>query len=157
MKTNPPPDHPNVIGFPPVLALSSAAISGGLAYFFSWPIGQNIVARPIGVVLALAAGALAISAARTMRAGGTNINPSEPALAIVRGGPFRLTRNPMYLALCLLHASLGFFLNNWLPVATTAALWAVLHFGVVLREERYLEAKFGGSYLDLKRNVRRWI
>jgi protein-S-isoprenylcysteine O-methyltransferase Ste14 len=104
-----------------------------------------------------AAGSLAIWAAATMRAGGTNINPSEPAPTSVRGGPFRFTRNPMYLALVLLHASLGFFINNWLPVATTSVLWAVLHFGVVRREERYLEAKFGESYLGLKRSVRRWL
>ena len=48
-------------------------------------------------------------------------------------------------------------MNNWIPVAFAVLLGAVLHFGVVLREERYLEAKFGESYLELKRGVRRWL
>jgi protein-S-isoprenylcysteine O-methyltransferase Ste14 len=157
MNTNPPPDHPNVIGFPPLLALSSAVASSAFAYFIPMPIAENMGARLVSGALALAAGALATWAARTMRSAGTNIDPGEPALTIVRGGPFRFTRNPMYLALCLLHAALGFLLNNWLPVAATAVLWAVLHFGVVLREERYLEAKFGETYLTLRRSVRRWI
>ena len=156
---NPPkkPDNAGVIGFPPAIALISGLTSGGLAYFLPMPIAAVPVARSIGAVLAVAAGILVAWAARTLRTGGTNINPSEPALAIVRGGPFRYTRNPMYLSMCLLHAALGFFLNNAIPVAFTAVLGAVLHYGVVLREERYLEAKFGETYLDLKRSVRRWI
>jgi protein-S-isoprenylcysteine O-methyltransferase Ste14 len=146
-----------VIAFPPFILLASGVTSGGMALLLPLPVAPNPIARLIGGGLALAAGGLVAWAMRTMRAGGTNIDPGEPALAIVRGGPFRFTRNPMYLSMCLLHASLGFLLNNWIPVAATGVLAAVLNFGVVVREERYLEAKFGERYLALKRSVRRWI
>ncbi len=63
----------------------------------------------------------------------------------------------MYLALCLLQVALGFFLNDWLSLLFVVPLFLILHFGVVLREEKYLAAKFGEPYLELKRGVRRWI
>jgi protein-S-isoprenylcysteine O-methyltransferase Ste14 len=63
----------------------------------------------------------------------------------------------MYLSLCLLQCALGFFMNSWITLAFVVVLGAILHFGVVLREERYLEAKFGEPYRELKRSVRRWI
>ena len=157
MKAETPTDHPNVIAFPPFITLVSGVVSGGLALWLPLKLAENWLAQSIGGILGLAAGVLVISAERVMRAVGTNINPREPALAIVRGGPFRFTRNPMYLSMMLLHVALGFFMNNWIPVAFTGVLGAVLHFGVVLREERYLEAKFGESYASLKRSVRRWI
>ncbi len=105
----------------------------------------------------LLAPALAFSALLTMRAAGTNVDPAKPALAIVRAGPFRFTRNPMYLPLCLLQVALGFFLNDWITLLFVVPLALILHYGVVLREERYLTGKFGEPYLQLKRDVRRWF
>jgi protein-S-isoprenylcysteine O-methyltransferase Ste14 len=92
-----------------------------------------------------------------MKAAGTNVDPGKPALAIVRGGPFRFTRNPMYLALCFLQIALGFFLNDWITLMFVGPLVLIFHYGVILREERYLTAKFGEPYLQYKREVRRWI
>jgi protein-S-isoprenylcysteine O-methyltransferase Ste14 len=158
VKTNPPSrDHPNVIAFPPGLLLGSAVVSAALGVWVPMTIANYRWCWPLGAVLALTAGGLAKWAEHVMRTGGTNIIPNQPALVIVRDGPFRFTRNPMYLSLCLLQASLGLFMNNWLTLGFTAVLGAVLHFGVILREERYLAAKFGEPYLDLKRRVRRWI
>ena len=85
------------------------------------------------------------------------IDPAKPALTIVRGGPFRFTRNPMYLALCLLQIALGFFLNDWITLLFVVPLALILHYGVILREEKYLTAKFGEPYLQLTRDVRRWF
>ncbi|HZP60990.1 MAG TPA: isoprenylcysteine carboxylmethyltransferase family protein, partial [Opitutaceae bacterium] len=116
-----------------------------------WP------SRLAGILLATGAAALAIWAARMMRAAGTNIRPDLPALTVVRAGPYRFTRNPMYLALCVLQLALGFALNDWSVLLAVIPLALILHFGVVRREERYLEAKFGEQYLALKRKVRRWL
>ena len=110
-----------------------------------------------GIVFIILAPTLALSAFRTMKSAGTNVHPSEPALTIVRSGPFRFTRNPLYLALCLLQIALGFFLNDWITLLFVVPLTVIFHYGVVLREERYLTAKFGESYLQYKREVRRWI
>ena len=63
----------------------------------------------------------------------------------------------MYLALCVLQVGLSFLLNDWIALLFVIPLALVLHYGVILREERYLEATFGEEYLALKREVRRWI
>lgn len=157
MKSQDTQDNPGVIAFPPLIWLVGAVLSSLAHYFFPSRMMSSGVSLPIGIALAIVAPSLAIWAALVMKAAGTNVNPSQPALLIVRRGPYRFTRNPMYLAICLLQVALGFLLNDWLSLAFVIPLALVLHFGVILREERYLEAKFGDPYLALKRDVRRWI
>src|SRR5207245_5010428 len=91
-----------------------------------------------GIVLVIVAPTLALSAMVAMKKVGTNVNPAKPALAIARGGPYRFTRNPMYLALCLLQVALGFFLNDWITLIFVVPLVLILHYGVILSEERSL-------------------
>ena len=117
----------------------------------------RVVSRGVGIGLFIIAPLLALPAMWQMKAAGTNVHPSEPSTTIVRGGPYRFTRNPMYLALTLLQIGVAFLLNDAITLLFAAALALILHFGVILREERYLEAKFGEEYLALKRSVRRWI
>jgi protein-S-isoprenylcysteine O-methyltransferase Ste14 len=150
-------DNPGVIAFPPLIWLMNAVISVLVHLLIRLPIMSYGICLVCAVVLIILAPTLALSALRTMKAGGTNVHPSEPTLTIVRGGPFRFTRNPMYLALCLLQLALGFFLNDWITLLFVVPLALILHYGVVLREERYLAAKFGEPYLQYKREVRRWI
>jgi protein-S-isoprenylcysteine O-methyltransferase Ste14 len=152
-----PPDNPGVIAFPPLIWLLNAVTSVLVHLFVRLPIMRYSFCLACGIVFVVVAPSLALSALRTMKADGTNVHPSEPALTIVRDGPFRFTRNPMYLALCLLQVALGFFLNDWITLLFVVPLALIFHYGVVLREERYLTAKFGGPYLQYKREVRRWI
>jgi protein-S-isoprenylcysteine O-methyltransferase Ste14 len=151
------PDNPGVIAFPPLIWLVNAVISVVVHLFVQIPIMRYGICLVCGIVFIIVAPTLALSAFRTMKSAGTNVDPSEPALTIVRGGPFRFTRNPLYLALCLLQIALGFFLNDWITLLFVVPLTVIFHYGVVLREERYLTAKFGESYLQYKREVRRWI
>ena len=107
-------DNPGVIAFPPVIWLSGAVIST-LVHFFviRLPITTNYrISLVCGIALIVVAPALAVSAVITMLRAGTNVDPAKPAVTIVRSGPFRFTRNPMYLALCFLQIALGFFLNS---------------------------------------------
>jgi len=127
------------------------------ALSFPMRIMRYSVSLSLGVVLTVVSASLAIWAGRIMKAAGTNVRPDRPALTIVRDGPYRFTRNPMYLSLCLLQLGLGFVLNGWMPLLSAVPLMLILHFGVILREETYLEAKFGEQYLAFKREVRRWI
>jgi protein-S-isoprenylcysteine O-methyltransferase Ste14 len=157
LKTNQPPNNPGVIAFPPLIWLVNAVISVLVHQFIRVPIMSYRICLVCGTVFIVLAPALALSALRTMKAAGTNVHPSEPALTIVRDGPFRFTRNPMYLALCLLQIALGFFLNDWITLFFVVPLAVIFHYGVILREERYLTAKFGEPYLRYKREVRRWI
>jgi protein-S-isoprenylcysteine O-methyltransferase Ste14 len=151
-------DNPRVIAFPPLIWLVSVVISA-LVHFFviRVPIMSYGACVVCGILLTILAPALALSALVTMKKAGTNVNPAEPTLTIVRGGPYRFTRNPMYLALCLLQVALGFFLNDWITLLFVVPLAVIMHYGVILREERYLTEKFGEPYLELKREVRRWI
>jgi len=151
------PDNPGVIAFPPLIWLVNAVISVLVHLFVHIPIMRYGICLVCGIVFIILAPTLTLSAFRTMKSAGTNVHPSEPALTIVRGGPFRFTRNPLYLALCLLQIALGFFLNDWITLLFVVPLTVIFHYGVVLREERYLTAKFGESYLQYKREVRRWI
>jgi protein-S-isoprenylcysteine O-methyltransferase Ste14 len=150
-------DSPGVIAFPPLLFL--AAVVSGLALHFvaSDRIGHRAICIPLGIVLALVSGTIATSARATMTKAGTNVRPDRPALAIVRDGPYRYTRNPMYLSLCILQVGLGFLVGGWTIIACVVPLALVLHFGVILREERYLERKFGEIYTQYRNGVRRWI
>jgi protein-S-isoprenylcysteine O-methyltransferase Ste14 len=157
LKTDQPLDNPGVIAFPPLIWLVNAVISVMVHLVIRLPIMRYGICLVCGIVFILLAPTLALSALIIMKAAGTNVHPSEPALTIVRGGPFRFTRNPMYLALCFLQVALGFFLNDWITLLFVVPLALILHYGVVLREERYLTAKFGAPYLQYKRDVRRWI
>jgi protein-S-isoprenylcysteine O-methyltransferase Ste14 len=151
-------DNPGVIAFPPLIWAVGAVISALVHFFVSQvPITSYGVCLVCGIVLVILAPTLAISALLTFKKAGTNVDPAKPALTIVRGGPFRFTRNPMYLALCLLQVALGFFLNDWITLLFVVPLALILHYGVILREERYLTDKFGEPYLQLKREVRRWL
>ena len=150
-------DNPGVVAFPPLIFAAFAAVGIAIHFIAPLPLLPHWPARVVGIALILLEGTLALWARRVMVAAGTNIRPDLPALAIVRDGPYRFTRNPMYLSLCLLQIAVGLMVDDWVPLLLVIPLGLVLHFGVVLREERYLEAKFGEHYLDLKRRVRRWL
>lgn len=150
------PDHPGVIALPPlIMAVNTAA---GVVAHWIWPLALLPVwpARVAGALLVAAAGGLAIWAKRSMDRAGTAIKPSLPTTALVTDGPFRHTRNPMYVSLCVLHLGIALLVNGLLPVLFLLPLALTLHFGVIRREERYLSAKFGDTYLGYQRRVRRW-
>jgi protein-S-isoprenylcysteine O-methyltransferase Ste14 len=90
-------DHPKIVAFPPLLWLIGATVSA-LVHFFVFSI--RILPQPfaliLGIVCMVVGPSLALPALFTMRAAGTHANPAKPALLIVRGGPYRFTRNPMY-------------------------------------------------------------
>jgi protein-S-isoprenylcysteine O-methyltransferase Ste14 len=83
---------------------------------------------------------------------------ARPAfLTIVTHGPFRLSRNPIYLANSLAYLGLTLVFNTPWPLLLILPMLAILYWGIIRREERYLEAKFGEPYLSYKACVRRWI
>ena len=150
-------DHPGVIAFPPLIFAACATVGILLHFVFTIRVMKHSASVSVGVFLSVVSAALAIWAARVMKTAGTNVRPDRPTLTIVRSGPYRFTRNPMYLSLSLLQLALGFGLDGWIPLLFALPLILILHFGVILREERYLAAKFGEPYLAYKREVRRWL
>jgi len=111
----------------------------------------------LGTLLAIVGLAIGSPAFLGMLRAHTNIDPSRPATALVTSGTFRISRNPLYLSMVLLYvgAALSYRLTAALVVLPIALV--LLHFGVIRREERYLEGKFGDQYRDYRSHVRRWI
>ena len=152
---------PNSSGvmFPPPL-LHLATLVAGLALHFAFPQGflpetwmQLVTGLPfIGISVALVASAL-----RTMRRAGTDANAYKPTTAIVVDGPYRFSRNPMYLSFTALYIGIAFAVDALWPFVLLPMALVGISLGVIKREERYLEQKFGQEYLQYKGRVRRWI
>ncbi|MGU2501274.1 methyltransferase family protein [Pseudomonas aeruginosa] len=108
--------------------------------------------------LRFAAGALMmIAAAGLFRRLGTNIPPSRPTTLIATTGPYRWTRNPMYLGMALIYAGLAVGFDGPIAFALLPLVLVAIQTQVIAREERYLEAKFGDDYRRYKAEVRRWL
>jgi len=153
-------DNAGVIAPPPLIAL--AAVLLGLALDWLLPAYVLTVLLSywervfIAVILIGAGAALAIPALRGFRSAGTHVEPWKASTVLVTGGIFGRLRNPMYVGLTLLLAGLSIFLaSDWMLVMTIVFM-PVIHFGVVKREERYLEAKFGDAYRAYKASVPRY-
>ena len=142
---------------PPVVYLSS--IGSGLLVHLPWPVRvlPEAASVPVGATIVLVAVALFISAVRTLRQAGTPVPGNRPTTAIVRAGPYRFSRNPVYLAFTLLQAGLAAWVNSLGLLLTLVPAFALMALLVIPREERYLEARFPSEYLAYKRVVRRWI
>ncbi len=126
-------------------------------WVWPWPLGPYRYVLPAGVLLAALVGVSVVSILRAFKRHDTSPDPKEETTAIVDTGPFRFSRNPAYLAAGALQAVLGLLFNNvWVLLMIIPAM-IVIHKVVVLREEAYLEDKFGEAYLDYKSRVRRWI
>jgi protein-S-isoprenylcysteine O-methyltransferase Ste14 len=154
----PTPDVANVGPLrPPFVYLASIVL--GMLLHFVWParLVSASVSTPLGVVVTLLAVALFVSAVRTLRAAGTPIPGNRPTMAIVRTGPYRFSRNPIYLAFTLFQIGLSFWVNSLALLATLIPVVALMSLIVIPREERYLEARFPSEYLPYKASVRRWL
>ena len=87
----------------------------------------------------------------------TTVNPYASASALCIDGPFRYSRNPIYLGDWLILIGIALLMNTFWPLVFAPLIWLTLRFGVIRYEEAHLEAKFGNAYRDYKTRVRRWI
>lgn len=142
---------------PPVVYLVLIALGAALEYFWRLPFVPAALAVPLGILLVAAAVVLFVGSVGKFRAAGTPVPGNQPTTAIVRMGPYRFSRNPIYLAFSLLHLGTAIWVNSLWLVATLVAATAVMALVVIPREEQYLEKHFGADYLDYKRSVRRWV
>ncbi len=147
----------HIVAPPPVIYLISLAI--GLLVHWLYPV--QVLPTPfaigIGLLLIAAAGPIVISALRAFSRAKTTFGFRKPASAIVTNGPYRFSRNPSYVSLTLLFGGIALMVNSlWMLLMVVPAV-TVIHFGVIKREERYLEAKFGDEYREYKTAVRRWV
>ena len=153
-------DRPDIIVFPPVIPLSTLAISCVLQWLAplgliesidqTWRIGWGVIILVAGLLTTLVG-------RRTLLRHGTNVNPLRPTTALVTEGIFRRTRNPLYVGIIITQYAVALiFALDWLLLLILPN-WIVLHFAVVTREERYLERKFGDAYRRYKERVPRYL
>ena len=153
------PDRPNVIIFPPVILVATVALASLLQWLA--PLAElgafNQTGRVLSGVAFILAGVCLAAAGRSMLVRlGTNVSPMQPTTALATSGVYSWTRNPLYSGGTLVMLGLAsVFAIDWLMLLILPSL-LLLHFGVVTREERYLEQKFGDEYQRYKASVARY-
>ena len=153
-----PRDHANVAILPPValaLCVGAAWLADRVwpapflpAAWPRWPLGGALIA------LGLATELWALILFRRAR---TSILPVRPTSAIIEAGPYRYSRNPIYVGMFVMVVGAAIGLDSFWQFAALVALYVMIRWGVVAREEAYLAGKFGAEYLDYARRVRRWL
>jgi protein-S-isoprenylcysteine O-methyltransferase Ste14 len=142
---------------PPFVYLGSIGLGLLVHLFWSVQLMPPSLGVPLGAMVVLVAGALFISAVRTLRKAGTPVPGNRPTTTIVRRGPYRFSRNPVYLAFTLVQIGLAAWVNSLGLLLTLLPALALMTVVVIPREERYLEARFPTEYPPYKRAVRRWL
>lgn len=155
-----PGDSSGVRVIPPLVYFTG--LTAGLLLNRAWPvrIGSPAMGPALGVagwVLVAIGLFLPIWAAVLFRRAGTTPIPTRPTTALAFGGPYRFTRNPMYLGMALIQAGVALITNSLWPLVFLVPVLFLIRRFVIDREERYLERKFGEDYLSYKRRVRRWL
>jgi len=142
---------------PPVVVLASLLSGAVLTAAWPLPFFPRVLRLPVGGLLVAMAAALFSYSISQFRTAGTPVPSNKPTTAIVRTGPYRFSRNPIYLAFFALHLGLAICVNSLWLIATLIATVAIIAVVVVPREERYLTGRFGTEYLEYKASVRRWL
>ena len=150
-------DNAGVVARPPLIYLCSIFIGLALQFVWPWKVLPAALEATLGGSLMLVAIVLFTLSVRQFLATGTAIQTHRPTTTILRTGPYRLSRNPIYLSFTLLYIGIAVWVNSaWLLgmlIPTLIVVW----YGVIAREERYLAQKFGEEYLRYKASVRRWL
>ena len=151
------PDNPAVVAPPPLIYAGALAL--GLVANKLYPMAflPRAVSRMLGLPLIFGGLAIGLLGFREMRRAETYVDPYKPATAIVTEGPYRFTRNPLYVGMTLVYSGITALFNAFAASMLLPLALAVMRGGVIEREEAYLERKFGDEYLAYKARVRRWL
>ena len=150
-------DTTRVIAPPPFIYLGFLLAGFHIDYFLPFPVLPDDLQYLVGGVL-IAGGLIPFSVAIWMfRRAGTNIPTRKPTTAIVTTGPYRFTRNPIYLGMTTINTGIGIAADSVWVLALLIPVLVIMNIGVITREERYLEGKFGDEYSRYKASVRRWL
>lgn len=156
------PHRPDIHIAPPLIFVAGFA-AGFVVNQFVWrlPLAGSLEWRVrfalAGFLLVLAGIALAIWAVALFQRAQTSVLPFRASTALVREGPYRVTRNPMYLGMTMGYVGLSMVDNNWWPLFLLPLVLLALVRLVISREEAYLDAIFGDAYRDYRSRVRRWL
>lgn len=149
-------DNPRVIAHPPLIYATGLLACWGLQQLRPWPFLPSNWTRPLGLVF-LVVGLVGFAGLQAFLRLHTSPNPYRSASHLVTGGPYRFTRNPMYLGFTLWYLAATAWVNSiWMMLLLPVVL-VVMQRGVIAREEAYRERRFGPEYTEYRARVRRWI
>ena len=146
-----------VIARPPLLFLAALLLGFVLDRLLPLPFPLPGVDWIIGGLLILIGLTLAAAGIRNFSRAGTPVRSIKPTRALVTTGIHGWTRNPIYLGMFLLYGGIGVAAQSPWTLILTLPLAIPIRYGVVTREETYLERRFGDAYRDYKARVRRWL
>ena len=154
-----PPAHAGVPYPPPLLYVAGIAVGLGLQRWWPLPITTGVsTGRLMAMVVCLLAyAAIFVGAFAAFRRAHTTLIPNQPATALVLNGPYRFTRNPMYLSLVMLYLGITLWVNSWWPLVLLPVVVLAVDRMVIAREERYLAAAYPSEYSTYRARVRRWL
>jgi protein-S-isoprenylcysteine O-methyltransferase Ste14 len=151
------PDSAGVIAPPPLIfgVPLAAALYEDTSHHL--PVMSPRFGMIIGAVLILVALVIIAASFAQFARAHTAVMPYNPTTTIVESWPYSFTRNPIYLGLAIVYIGIAILFNSLWPFLLLPLVILVMHRGVIEREERYLEGKFGSDYLDYESRVRRWL
>ncbi|HET7479485.1 MAG TPA: isoprenylcysteine carboxylmethyltransferase family protein [Rubrobacteraceae bacterium] len=150
-------DNPGVVAPPPLIYAGALIIGLLVNRLRPIPFLPRTLGRVLGPSLIVGGILIGTFGFREMRRAGTNVDPYKPATTVVQNGPYRYTRNPLYVGMTMIYGGVTARANALPAALLLPAVLHVMQHGVIDREERYLERKFGDEYLNYKSRVRRWI
>jgi len=150
-------DHAPFRFLPPILFLSFLIVALVLNWLFPLPEPWTTILRIAGGVAVIAGLVLGGTAVSRMRGAHTSPDPGRPTTALVTGGPFRLTRNPIYLGFLLIYLGFTLVAGTLWGLVLSPVLLLIATRVIIRAEEAYLAERFPDGYEAYKARVRRWI
>ena len=151
-KTSPP-----VISCPPLVFWGAFAVGMLFNWWVPSPNFATASVKVVGVTLGIFGTMVAFWGVYTFHRAGTYVRPNRPVTALVTGGPFRYSRNPLYLAMTVIYLGIALYVGVLWPLVMLIPALIMVHWRIVRREESFLENQFGDNYRAYKARVHRWI
>lgn len=150
-------DCPDVISYPPIVYFGWFAFGLFLNWLIPLQSYECESTHIAGGILGFMGTALGLWGVYAFHRAGTNVRPNRPVTALVTDGPFRYSRNPLYVAMTVIYLGMTLSTGSWWPLAALLPVLVTVHWRIVLREEQFLEGKFGETYRAYRTRVRRWV
>jgi protein-S-isoprenylcysteine O-methyltransferase Ste14 len=142
---------------PPIVFLLFMLMAYGLHYLNAVEVGSLPTPMIVGTFIVILGFVIILISSHSFKQAQTNIEPWKPTSQIVSSGIFAYSRNPIYVAFCIITVGIGLILNSLWVVLSFVPSIIIVFFIAIKKEEVYLENKFGQEYLSYKNNVRRWL
>lgn len=143
---------------PPIWTLGYVLLAAAISYAAGWPRVPGLPFVPLAIALIVAGVTLAVTAALLFRREGTEIEPTSASnRKLVTTGPFRFTRNPMYLSLVIVALGVALWVGAWPMLLAPIAVFATANWVHIPFEEAKMRRQFGGAFDTYTGQVRRWL